>query len=309
MNYKKKILIVGYGQDGKILHLKSLKNKDKVVILSNRKINNNLNKFVQSDIIDITNKKKIFRYLHKQKNLDIYFFATHNISSSENSNKSIIKKNFNSNVIGLKNFLDYMTIYKKKKFKLFYACSSHIFENSDNFPQDEKTFPLFKSEYALVKYLGLKICEYYREKNKIFCNVGILYTHVSRNLKKNFLINELSFKIKEAIKRGKKTILVNNSHAKLDIMLASDAVDAMIKLMKIKKSDTFIISSNKLRSIKDIFFSIKKFHNIKSNISIKSKFKKPKNNFYLLGNNKKLLKKINWKPTTNLQKLVKEVLS
>ena len=92
-------------------------------------------------------------------------------------------------------------------------------------------------------------------------------------------------------------------------MLATDAVDAMVKLMKLKKSDTFIISSNKLRSVKDIFFSIKKFHNIKSNILIKSKFKKPKNNFFLLGNNKKLLKKINWKPTTNLQKIVKEVLN
>ena len=40
---------------------------------------------------------------------------------------------------------------------------------------------------------------------------------MSRNLKKNYLIKELSFKIKEAVKQGKKTVIVNNSNSKLDI--------------------------------------------------------------------------------------------
>ena len=79
--------------------------------------------------------------------------------------------------------------------------------------------------------------------------------------------------------------------------------------VKEKKNLIHIISSNKPRSVKEIFSSIKRHYKIKNKLIINSKYKKPSNRFYLLGNNQKLLKKINWKPTTNLQKIVSEVLN
>ena len=91
-------------------------------------------------------------------------------------------------------------------------------------------------------------------------------------------------------------------------MLAKDATNAMVKLMQLKKSNTFIISSGKLRSIKEIFQSIVKFYKIKKKMKLKSIEKSPKKNFFLAGNNKRLLKNIRWKPTYNLSYIVKDVL-
>ena len=301
------ILIVGYGQDGKILHRQALLKKTKVHIILKKKIKI-LSKNSHVTKLDIKNKREVFKYLKKQNKLDIYFFATHNISSSQKPNKKIFSENINSNIVGLTNFLDFMSKFKKKKFKLFYACSSHIFENSKNFPQDENSAPSFFSEYAFVKYMGLKICEHYREKNQVFCNVGILYTHVSKYTKKNFLIKELAHKVLKAVRNNKNDILVKNLNSKLDIMLAKDATNAMIKLMQLKKSNTFIISTGKLRSIKEIFQSIVKFYKIKKKIKLRSIEKSPKKNFSLAGNNKRLLKHIRWKPTYNLSYIVKDVL-
>ena len=88
--------------------------------------------------------------------------------------------------------------------------------------------------------MGLKICEHYRETNQVFCNVGILYTHVSKYTKKNFLIKELAHKVLKAVRNNENNILVKNLNSKLDIMLAKDATNAMIKLMQLKKSNTLL---------------------------------------------------------------------
>lgn len=199
--FHRNVLIVGYGQDGKILHEKSQKKGKKIyIIVKNKKKISNVNTTVK--VLNIENIKDVFNFLKDKKNLDIYFFATHNISSTQKENKDLFFKNFSSNVIGLTNFLDFMKKNKNKNFKLFYASSSYIFENTKSYPQDEKSIKLFKSNYALIKYLGLKICESYRLKNNIFCSVGILYTHVSKYINNNFLIKELAAQVKNKKKKN-----------------------------------------------------------------------------------------------------------
>ena len=302
---KRDVLIVGYGQDGKILHINSQKKKNKTyVIIDKKKKINKANTYVK--VLNIKNKIEVFNFLKNKANLDIYFFATHNISSTQKENEELFLKNYNSNVLGLINFLEFICKKKKKNFKLFYASSSHIFEKSKTFPQNEKSIKLFSSNYALVKYLGLKICEHYRFKHKIFCSVGILYTHVSRYITKNFLIKELASKIKN---KKTKVVFVKNLNSKIDIMPAEDAVHSMELILAQKTPDTFIISSGKLTPLKKIFSSIVKFYKINRKINLKNQRKIKKNNFYLFGNNKKLSKKINWKPKINIDEIIKEVLT
>lgn len=305
LSSKRNTLIVGYGQDGKILHYKlQKKNIRTYVILDKKKKINKKNTFIK--ILDIENKSQVFSFLMNKDNLDIYFFATNNISSSQKENENLFLKNYSSNVLALINFLEFMNKNRKKNFKLFYASSSHIFENSRIYPQNEKTNKLFRSNYALVKYLGLKVCEYYRLKKQVFCSVGILYTHVSKYISKNFLIKELANKIK---KKNTKVVFVKNLNSKIDIMSADDAVSLMQLVLLQKKPDTFIISSGKLTTLKEIFSSIIKFYKIKHKIILRNKSKIKRNNFYLFGDNKKLSKLINWKPKIDIDEIVSQVLN
>ena len=79
-------------------------------------------------------------------------------------------------------------------------------------------------------------------------------------------------------------------------MTAKEAIVAMEKVMNLKNPDTFIISSGKLTTLKDIFLFIFKFYKIKRKIFLKSSRKEVYKNFYILGDNKKLRSKIKWKP-------------
>ena len=172
--------------------------------------------------------------------------------------------------------------------------------------QNEKTTPLFSSHYALTKYLGLEICHYYRNIKNIFCSVGILYTHTSKHVNNNFLIKELSIKIK---KNKNRKVYVKNVNSIIDLMSASDAVRAMRNIMDLKKSDTFIISSGRKTSIKIIFNEILNLFNIKDNFQILNKKKITKKQKILFGDNRKLKIKTNWSSKNNLKDIIKEVLS
>jgi GDPmannose 4,6-dehydratase len=302
---KNKILIVGYGQDAKVLKDQASKDNKKIYIITNSK-KNIKEKNVFFKTLDIKDKNKVSKYLKNFKNLHIYFFATHNISSTEEENSQIFYKNLETNVISLTNFLEFMSKNKKKNFKLFYACSSHIYENSLSTKQNEKTTPLFSSHYALTKYLGLEICHYYRNIKNIFCSVGILYTHTSKHVNNNFLIKELSIKIKKTKNRK---VYVKNVNSIIDLMSASDAVRAMRNIMDLKKSDTFIISSGRKTSIKIIFNEILILFNIKDNFQILNKKKITKKQKILFGDNRKLKIKTNWSSKNNLKDIIKEVLS
>jgi GDPmannose 4,6-dehydratase len=301
----RKILIVGYGQDAKVFTSQIDQNSKKIHVITNTK-NKTTNKNILLKFVSIENRSAVFNYLKKFKNLDIYFFATHNISSSQNENSLLSIKNLETNVISLTNFLEFMFLNKKKNNKLFYACSSHIFENSLSKKQNELTKPSFQSQYALSKYLGLEICHYYKNIKNVFCSVGILYTHVSKYVNNNFLIKELSTKLKKSTNN---IIYVNNINSELDLMSADDAVLAMRKIMNLNKPDTFIISSGKKVTIKNLFKEILNYQNIETKYQIKSKKYSMKKNSKLFGDNSKLKKKTNWTIKDNLKQTVRKVLN
>ena len=92
------ILIVGYGQDAKVFTSQIDQNSKKIHVITNTK-NKSINKNILLKFVSIENRSAVFNYLKKFKNLDIYFFATHNISSSQNENSLLSIKNLETNII------------------------------------------------------------------------------------------------------------------------------------------------------------------------------------------------------------------
>ena len=177
------LIVGGNSQDAQYL-TKLLTKKEKVVLLINKKINQSKydRKLVSFAKIDIFNQNIVFKFLKKFKLLKIFYLASSNLSVKEKENSKLLNKNLLTNVIGLVNFLEYARS-KPKKIRLFYACSSHIYNDTFTNSQNEKTSPKFKSNYSLAKYLGKEICSFYRNLG-VFCSVGILYSHVSKLSKK-----------------------------------------------------------------------------------------------------------------------------
>ena len=126
MMKKKNVLIIGgLGQVGKELTKFLLKKGNKVHVITNKKSRKKIKNSVIS-ILDISNKKKVFKFLKKNKINYIYFLASHNIASTEKETESLNDKNIKTNVISLTNFLNY--IYKhNRKIKLLFEIWYWLF--------------------------------------------------------------------------------------------------------------------------------------------------------------------------------------
>ena len=61
--------------------------------------------------------------------------------------------------------------------RFFYAASAHIFGIPDVSPQTETTIYRPDTPYAISKSAAIQLCKYYRETQKIYTVVGILYNH------------------------------------------------------------------------------------------------------------------------------------
>tara|TARA_B110000483_G_scaffold241056_1_gene323084 strand:+ start:2986 stop:3897 length:912 start_codon:yes stop_codon:yes gene_type:complete len=299
---KKNLIVGGNGQDAYFLSKLLLKKKEKVVSIINKKINREI-KGVKYVKLDILSQEKVSLFLKKFKLLNIYFLASYNPSVRDTYDETLLNKNIQINVLGLTNFLE--SIYQsQKRHKLFYASSSHIFADTKNKIQKETTEPKFNSIYALAKYLGKEVCNFYRDKRNVICSTGIMYSHVSYLSKKNFLINEMISQMKS----NKNIIKVLNSQSKVDLLSANDAVEAMYKIMQSKKPDNFIVSSKKLISVKDIFLELKKKTNKNLKlIDLKKKIINKNNS--LKGDNSKIKRKCKWKPKDSLGKIIEEFLN
>jgi GDPmannose 4,6-dehydratase len=296
-------LIIGAGgQDGTLLTELLIKKKKKVNLVGNNlKIKKHKN--IIKHNLNISNTVSVNRLLSKFTDLKIFFLASSNIPSVAEESSKLNHKNLLTNVNSLVNFLEYIAT-KNKKMKLFYASSSQIYNNTNTNSQDELTTSKFNTNYALSKFLGKIICDYYREEKKIFCSTGIMYSHVSKFSKKNFLIKKILAKLRSK----NNNIIINNANAKIDLTSATDVIEAMFKIINLRKSDNFIISSNKLVTVRGIIRKLEKILNLKKKKIISLKKNKIKNITILKGVNKKIIKECNWRPIHKLDDILSSFL-
>ena len=104
---------------------------------------------------------------------------------------------------------------------------------------------------------------------------------------------------------GSKIISIIDEESQVDLLSVNDAVEAIYKIMNLKYSSEFIISSNKLIKVKEIIYKIATLKKIK-NFKIKNlkKISTNSNATVLRGDNSKLKKNTNWKIHDNLEKII-----
>ena len=128
-----------------------------------------------------------------------------------------------------------------------------------------------------------------------------MYSHPSRLSKKKFLVGNII----NQFEKGSKLISIINEESQVDLLSVNDAVKAIYKIMNLRYSSEFIISSNKLIKVKEIIHKIATLKKIK-NFKIKNlkKISTNSNATVLRGDNSKLKKNTNWKINDNLEKII-----
>jgi len=207
--------------------------------------------------------------------------------------------------------------------RFYQASTSELFGKVQEIPQSEKTPFYPRSPYAVAKLYAYWIVVNYREAFKLHASNGILFNHESPRRGENFVTRKITMAA-AAIKAGKKDCLyLGNLDAKRDWGYAPDYVAAMWKMLQQEKPDDYVIATGETHMVRE--FTEKAFAglNIKLKwsgkneketgvdaktgkvlVRVDSKYYRPTEVELLIGNPSKANKKLQWKPSVTIEKLV-----
>jgi len=273
------------------------------------------------DITDSTSVSKIIKFTQPD---EIYNLAaqSHVAVSFE-----VPEYTANADALGALRILEAIKFHKlEKKTKFYQAGTSEMYGKVQTIPQNEQTpfYPL--SPYGVAKLYAHWITKNYREAYNIFgCN-GILFNHESPRRGETFVTKKIVSALTK-IKIGKqKKLVLGNINAKRDWGHAKDYCFAMWKILQQKKPDDYVIATGEQYSIKEFINKTAKQLDMKilwEGKGIKEKGINEKgeviiecNKIYfrpldvntLIGDAKRARKKLNWKPSVNIDNLIKEMI-
>jgi len=305
----KKAIIVGCnGQDGQLLYELLSKRGYKCIGIAKDSIKFNENN--KLDPVDICNTKDVSDLVEFFKPDEIYHLAAfHHASEDVPLDKiDLYQKSHNVNTFSLVNFLEGIRKFSPHT-KLFYAASSHIFGDNPHEPQDENTPINPNSVYGITKALGLFLCRFYRNHHSIFASTGILYTHESPFRGQNFVSQKI---IRGAmnIKKGKQNkLLLGDLNAENDWGYAPDFVEAMHKILNLKKADDFIVATGKKHTVLDFVKTTFEYLDLDWKLYVEEDpllITRKKRS--LVGNPKKLIDMTGWEVSVDFNQMIKLLL-
>ena len=274
---------------------------------------------------DVTDAISVSSIIKKIKPNEIYNLAA---QSHVSVSFEVPEYTANADAIGPLRILEAIKFHGFEKITKFYqAGTSEMFGKVKTIPQNEKTPFYPRSPYGVAKVYAHWITINYREAYKIFATNGILFNHESPIRGETFVTRKIVIALCKIKNRLQKKLFLGNLEAKRDWGHARDYVEAMWKMLQRKKPDDYVISTGKQHSVKQFVNLVLKELNIKHTwkgkgidlkcydqkgnciIECDKTYFRPLEVDTLLGDSRKARKELNWKPKTNIKKLVKEMVS
>ena len=275
---------------------------------------------------DLTDSTNIIKIIQKVKPDEIY-----NLGAQSHVSVSFESPEYtaNSDALGTLRILEAVRILgMQKKTKIYQASTSELYGLVQETPQSEKTPFYPRSPYGVAKVYAHWITINYREAYGIFASNGILFNHESFRRGGTFVTKKIVSALCK-IKLGKqKKLYLGNLYAKRDWGDAREFVHAMWKILQQKKPSDYVIATGKQYSVKqfvNIVLKKLKFRfywkgkNLNEKCYLKNSntpiietdksYYRPVEVESLLGDAKKARKELNWKPSTDITKLVNHMVS
>ncbi|SFB09186.1 GDPmannose 4,6-dehydratase [Collimonas sp. OK607] len=194
--------------------------------------------------------------------------------------------------------------------RFYQASTSEMFGLIQAEHQDESTPFYPRSPYGVAKLYGHWITVNYRESFGLHASSGILFNHESPLRGIEFVTRKVT-DAAARIKLGKqKELRLGNIDAKRDWGFAGDYVEAMWLMLQQAQADDYVIATGVTTSVRDmcrIAFSHLDL-NYEDYLVIDPQLFRPAEVDVLLGNPAKALRKLDWKPKTGLEQLIRQMV-
>ena len=255
---------------------------------------------------DLTDQNSLLRCLKISRPHEVYNLAAQSfVGESWNTPEQT------SDVTGLGalRMLEALREYDTDNSIRFYqASSSEMFGRMVENPASETTPFYPRSPYGVSKLYAHWITKNYRESYGMFNCSGILFNHESERRGIEFVTRKITNGIARIQLGLDDKITLGNLEAKRDWGYAPDYVKAMWLMLQSDEPDDFVIATGSTHSIRDfldIAFSEIGIRNWSKYVVQDQKYMRPAEVDVLRGNPRKANEKLDWKPSTTFDELVR----
>ena len=272
---------------------------------------------------DITDSLLVTRLVKQIKPDEIY-----NLAAQSHVHVSFEEPEYtaNSDAIGALRLLEGMRLLNLKSTKFYQASTSELYGEVKEIPQNEETPFNPQSPYAISKLYSYWITVNYRKSYGLFASNGILFNHESPVRGETFVTRKITRALARINLGFQEKLILGNLDAKRDWGHAKDYVIAMWKILQKNTPSDYVISTGKQYTVKQFVNLVLNKLNIKyywKGKDFKSKCYNKNNEVIiecdkeyfrplevdtLLGDSRKAIKELNWKPKFNINDLVRDMV-
>ncbi|MEM2839590.1 MAG: GDP-mannose 4,6-dehydratase [Thermoplasmata archaeon] len=190
--------------------------------------------------------------------------------------------------------------------RFYQASSSEIFGSSPP-PQDERTPLAPRSPYACSKAYAYWMAKNYRDGYKLFASNGILFNHESPRRGETFVTRKITRAIAAILSKKQKVLYLGNLNAKRDWGYAPEYVEAMVKILELKRPTDFVIGTGECHSVREFVELAFDYVglNCKRYVKIDPYYFRPTEVECLIANPAKAKRQFGWEPRIRFEELMK----
>jgi GDPmannose 4,6-dehydratase len=255
---------------------------------------------------DLTDGSSLRRILQKVEPDEIY-----NLGAQSHVKVSFDQSEYTADVVatGTLRLLEAMRDYcaaTGRQVKMYQACSSEMFGAASP-PQNESTAFYPRSPYAVAKVAGYWYCVNYREAYSLFVANGLLFNHESPLRGETFVTRKITRAVGKISLGLQKKLYLGNLEARRDWGFAGDYVEAMWLMLQQDVADDFVVATGEAYSVRDFVeaaFGCAGL-NWKEHVEIDSRYMRPTEVDFLLGDASKARRQLGWRPQVKFDELVR----
>jgi GDPmannose 4,6-dehydratase len=164
----------------------------------------------------------------------------------------------------------------KLKTRFYQASSSEMFGAAEP-PQSELTPFEPRSPYACAKVYAYWMAKNYREGYGMFASNGILFNHESPRRGQTFVTRKVTRAVAGMLAGKQKHVYLGNLKAKRDWGFAPEYVDAMWRILQLRRPDDFVLGTGETHTVKEFVDSAFEYAglDVKNRVRIDKRYFRP----------------------------------
>jgi len=197
-----------------------------------------------------------------------------------------------------------------KEIKFYQASSSEMYGGAERKKLNENDQFDPKSPYAAGKLFAHNLTKIYRDSYQLFCSNGILFNHESPRRGETFVTRKITRAVTRIHLGIQKKLTLGNLDASRDWGYAKDYMEAVYMILQHKEPDDWVIATGETYTVREFLETSFSYFNLhwEDYVLQDSRYFRPNEVEYLLGDISKASKELKWKPRTSFNTLVEIML-